>query len=601
VQGSLKGQWWLAVVVLLLCGCAGEPLQKVVVAELVEPAASEKPRPRVLRRVATEAYASFAQGVLFETRSWRLTNDARRLRFLSNDRTGAQEKRRQAAELWVRARGALEQTLALDPQGVFPLRRLASALGSRGEFEQAAPYLERIVTLAPEDLAAQVDLARGYEATNRLAEALDRYRSALKAARRAGVKWLRPRVGVVQVQLRVVQLTERLQGLAAAVAPLAEALEAYPENRVVLREVERMVSSARKEEGFVERAEEVVPQEARGFGFYFLMGRIAFAREDWAASVRYLDRAIEAKPDSWQAYLQRCLALTELGQVDEALAGLEQAPRSDLEPGTVESLKGMLLLQAHRYEEAAQVLEEAVGLAGSTRLADVARYHLAGAYEQLGRLDDAVATLKVNLARRADNVESLRALGYLHMKKKAYAEALAALQQVVRLAPQDVRARCALAGVYDKLGQLDEAINMLEVNLTIAPDDADSLNALGYFYAEKSVQLGEAEKLVRRALSQKPDNGAYLDSLGWVFFKQGKLDEAQKVLTEAAGATSDPVIYEHLGDVYLKQDQVEQAARWWERALELDPDASSARKKLEALSPAQPRKVVPQGTSKSGE
>ncbi len=530
MQGVLMGRWWPAVVVLLLWGCAGVPVQEVALEESVQPAAPEQPRPNVLRRVKTEAYASFAQGMLLETRSRRLVSEARRSQFLSPDEALTQEKRRQAVEFWVRARGALEQTVALDPEGLFPVRYLAFALIRRGDLEEAVPYLERTVALNPDDLRAHMELAFLCEGADRLEDALREYRLALQAAEHTGQEWLRRDLHAHHVHLHVVRLTERLQGLAAAVAPLSEALETYSEYPAVLGEVERLASAARKDDGFIERAEKVVPEESRGFGFCFLMGRIAFARQEWTTSVKYLDRAVEVKSDFLPAHLQRSLVLAELGRVEEALTGLEQARQNGLESVAVQALKGSILMGAHRHEEARELLEDAV-----------------------------------------------------------------------RLAPRNILVRHQLAGVYESLGLLDEAIALLEESLTIRADHAATCNALGYFYAEKSVQLGEAEELVRRALRQEPDNGAYLDSLGWVFFTQGKLDEALKVLTEAAGATSDPVIYEHLGDVYLQQHQAAEAAHWGERALKLDPDASSARRKLEALGTVELEEGGTGEKTKSGE
>ena len=493
---------WLLVMAVLLWGCAGVPMEG---AREKEPSPAPPPPRKVLRRVKVEAYASYAQGVLLEARADRLLAQARRLAFL--DETLAQEKRRQAAECWVQSRQALERAVELDPEGLAPLRRLALALAQRGEFEEAIPYLERIVTVAPRDFHTRAELARRYETMDRLLEARREYRLVLRTASGASQDWL-----VAKVYLPLARVSEQLYGLAAAVEPLAGALDAGAEARLVEAAARRLVVSAQKEEDFIERAEKAVRAESRGFGFQYLMGWIAFARRDWAASAAYLERAVEAKPDSWPAYVHRCLALAELGEVEEALAELEEAPRSDLEPGTVEILKGSILLGARRYQEARQTLEEAV-----------------------------------------------------------------------RLAPRNILVRHQLAGAYEKLGRLDDAIEMLKVNLTLDPNHAGTLNALGYFYAEKSVRLAEAEQLIRRALFQEPDNGAYLDSLGWVFFKQGRLDQALEVLTRAAQRSPDPVIYEHLGDVYLEHDQPQEAARWWERALEQDPEAASPRRKLEAL------------------
>ena len=109
------------------------------------------------------------------------------------------------------------------------------------------------------------------------------------------------------------------------------------------------------------------------------------------------------------------------------------------------------------------------------------------------------------------------------------------------------------------------------------------MNYLGYLDAEAGEHLEEARALIERALELDPENGAYLDSLGWVYFKMGRLDEAVAHLERAAALLdTDAVIFDHLGEAYFKRRDPEQARRNWERALELSP-TDAIRHKLERL------------------
>ncbi len=81
------------------------------------------------------------------------------------------------------------------------------------------------------------------------------------------------------------------------------------------------------------------------------------------------------------------------------------------------------------------------------------------------------------------------------------------------------------------------------------------MNYLGYMLADRDVRLDEAQKLISRALELEPDNGAYLDSLGWVYYRLNRLDDAEHVLVRAlskAGVSDDPTVHDHLGDVHLE-------------------------------------------------
>ncbi len=95
------------------------------------------------------------------------------------------------------------------------------------------------------------------------------------------------------------------------------------------------------------------------------------------------------------------------------------------------------------------------------------------------------------------------------------------------------------------------------------------LNYYGYMLADRGVRLDEATAMIQQAVAQEPTNGAYLDSLGWAYYKQNKLTEAEENLRKAVRTRQmhDPTILGHLGDVYAKMGQTDRAAGIWERAL----------------------------------
>jgi tetratricopeptide (TPR) repeat protein len=101
------------------------------------------------------------------------------------------------------------------------------------------------------------------------------------------------------------------------------------------------------------------------------------------------------------------------------------------------------------------------------------------------------------------------------------------------------------------------------------PQAASTLNYLGYMNADRGVKLDESMNYIKQALSFEPNNPAYLDSLGWIYFKQGKYDLAEENLTKAAAHIgSDPTVQEHLGDLYQRTGRLKLAAEHWQRAVE---------------------------------
>jgi tetratricopeptide (TPR) repeat protein len=148
------------------------------------------------------------------------------------------------------------------------------------------------------------------------------------------------------------------------------------------------------------------------------------------------------------------------------------------------------------------------------------------------------------------------------------------------------RIRYTLSNVYSQMKDYPRSEEQLEIIVKADPSDAGACNNLGYSWADQNRKLPEAERLIRRALELDREekrglgastaaveqNATYLDSLGWVLFRQGKVQEAARLLEEAiklSRGDEDPVIWDHLGDIYSRMNQVEQAQTAWKKSLKL--------------------------------
>jgi tetratricopeptide (TPR) repeat protein len=103
-------------------------------------------------------------------------------------------------------------------------------------------------------------------------------------------------------------------------------------------------------------------------------------------------------------------------------------------------------------------------------------------------------------------------------------------------------------------------------------------------YADRGINLDESVEMVRRALIIEPENGYYIDSLGWAYFKKGMLGEALQELKRAVALVpDDPIIVEHLGDIYFDLKMLREAQEAWERSLQLQPDNNAVNAKLKKV------------------
>ncbi len=138
----------------------------------------------------------------------------------------------------------------------------------------------------------------------------------------------------------------------------------------------------------------------------------------------------------------------------------------------------------------------------------------------------------------------------------------------------------------ERAGHYTKAAELLKKSIALDPQgSAEACNHLGYMWAERNQHLDEAESLVRRALELDPGNPAYLDSLGWVYYRQGRYSEALAELLRATSSTEtpDPVILEHVGDTLEKLDRSAEALQYWQKALQLAPENTALASKIDHL------------------
>ena len=210
-----------------------------------------------------------------------------------------------------------------------------------------------------------------------------------------------------------------------------------------------------------------------------------------------------------------------------------------------------------------------------------------------GKAAEANKLLEDAVASQPKSREYVVGLADLYADQKRTDDALRLLEQARQTFGDDQTLAMRFANVYEGGGRLDEAEKELRKLMAEDPLNADAMNSLSYMLAEHSVRLAEAVDLAQRALKVEPGNPAYLDTLGWALFKQGKIEEAAEPLGKAAAMLiGNSVIQDHHGDVLAKRGRTAEAVAAWQRALAGDGesiDRAAIEKKIKA---AQGRKQV---------
>lgn len=292
------------------------------------------------------------------------------------------------------------------------------------------------------------------------------------------------------------------------------------------------------------RAVELDPYDVRVFRHMLAM---YISRQDAKKAIDASEKLIALAPSDWVAQRRLGVLLYSDGQLDRADSLFD----SRIEFGDDNPFnffyRGRVALEQKRYPDAIKLMNEAV-------LRDSAFVdgwlNLGFVYRELDSLDNSVRILQRGIEYAQDAQDSTRLL-------------------------------FSLGAVMERNGRFHEAVAVFQEVLRLNADHAPALNYLGYMLADRGEQLTYALELIERAIAITPDNGAYIDSYGWVQFKLGNYELALSHLKRAADLVdSDPIVFEHIGDVHHALGNEDEARANYNKSLELNPDGFDLEEKL---------------------
>ena len=390
---------------------------------------------------------------------------------------------------------------------------------------------------------------------------------------------------------------------------------------------------------------------------YFYLGVIEMEAKDFNKAREHLLKAADLDPEMDNAYLNLGVASLVLKEDDEAERYFKQAikinpyglrareqltklyEKQNKPMKAIEQLKamsvhgnvdihaklGFLYLEQQLYSmaipEFRQVLKE--------RPDDIpTRYYMAISMEELGRNEEALEEYKEIISQNPKHINSFLHIGYLltlmerydevievykeilsfetgepaiytylassQIALKQYAKAEETLLEGLKGHPADDELHFTAAVAYEHLGRFETMVAHLRKAIEFNPEHAEALNYLGYSYADKGINLPESEELILKALKLKPNTGNIVDSLAWLYYKQGRYEVALEAILKANALIEDgdPVVLDHMGDIHDALGNTDKANESWKRALELHRDTSDPEFKLKVSEKIKTRSKV---------
>ncbi len=297
----------------------------------------------------------------------------------------------------------------------------------------------------------------------------------------------------------------------------------------------------------------------------------------------FYDRLLELDPDNSEVLAQRANLAETQKAFDTAIAIRKRI--MGVMPTSLQNRYrlGQLLVDAEREVEAREIF-----LTLAKDFPELGQPYVQLAYIEIHkhRNPEAIRMLAEAAKRMPTNPEIHSLLGFTYLAMKEDTAAVKAFKDARKLDPKNVNILFALGEVQLRLAYFDDAVRTFQTILTLQPSHSDALNFLGYMYAERGIRLQEAERLLKKALESEPSNAYYLDSLGWVYFKKGKSKMALEYIDRASKILTDPVIFEHLGDVLVSLGSIDEARQSYERSFEKIQSESVRNKLLRLPSPS---------------
>ncbi|MGO8971677.1 MAG: tetratricopeptide repeat protein [Myxococcaceae bacterium] len=533
----------------------------------------------------------------------------------------------------------LRLALATDERNPYLLVALGEAYVRLEDWPHAEAQARAVLDRHPDDFAAELLLARVLYEVHQFPKA----RAVLRRAQAQRPKDADSYLLLAEISLESGQVDDAIHVVGALADAAAEPLGLKRLGQALAEK-----GDPTRAEGLLLRAAHLDPGDVES---WVSLAAVQEALGKPAVAEDSLARALEVDPDNRnalldagrlalranapgraRAYLDRALALSEdpdltlrvaftwlSGQrADEASQVLDEARRSGVADPRVSFYAGLLHERGARFEQAVQAYSE-VGAA--SELFREARLRRAAALGRAGRPAEGVALLRAALVATPDDLalypayaealevagkpaegerflreaaqargapELAEALALLLERQGRTAEAIALLTREVQGRPHQESLLFSLAAAYERAGDHTHSLERMREVLALNPDNASALNFIGYTLTEQDQDLDEAERLLHRALELRPETGAFLDSLGWLFLHRHDYGRAVSTLEHAAALEPDePVIAEHLGDAYLGVQRRREAAGAYRRALEAartstDPEAAALRPRVEA-------------------
>jgi len=428
----------------------------------------------------------------------------------------------------------LEKVLSIEKNRENVPMVLANLYFQEKEFQKAATLLEEYIKVKPENFLAHIYLGRVYEELGKNSEAAKEYEAALKEREED------------EILITLDNLYDKLGEKEKSIEVLEKFLSRNPDYPKVRERVALLYLSINNYEKALDNYEHLLDQY----------------------------------PENKELKFKYILIAIDGGFYEKAKAPLEELLSSDPNNQKALYFAGLLYKETKEWDKAITYLSKVT----DREYEKSAKLYLSVCYEKKGDTNKAFQVLKDYWEKEHDD-EIGYYLALYYKNKHDYDNALKLLEELLKITDNKSKIVLLIAEIHLKRNEFEKGITLVKELLEKSPDNPDALNFIGYSYVERGINLEEAENMIQKALTLKPDDPYIMDSLAWLYYTKKDYQKALEIQKKVVlKVKDDATILEHMGDILFALGEKKEAKDYYKKALENEAEnINLLKKKIEEL------------------
>jgi len=480
----------------------------------------------------------------------------------------------------------LEKALQYDPKNGYILGQLAELNAKVTEWDKAEQYAKQSIELDPNQEEIRFLYASILAQVRKFSEATVQYQAILK--KEPNHTKARLLLGILYSEMG--EHEKGLETLTRAIDTQNDPFMAYFYRAKIYLEIdqeEKAIKDLEKSQnlkpnfveagtalgllyerlGKVDKAIEAYSKIQGNGRFRKRLAEIYLQQNEFNKALTEFMEYEEVEEDDFTVKVKVGLLLYELKKYDQAIEKFKTILKQQADAENIHFYLGAIYEDKKEFADAKKHFQKISTKSSFYREASI---HLALIYKEQKLWSEGLAYSLRMMKQIPEAVEFYDLTASFYDAQEKYEKAEEVLQKGIVKFPKEERLVYYQGILFEKMGRKPEAVKNMKKILENNPNSAHALNFLGYSYAETSQNLDEAEGFIRKALELKPEDPYIKDSLAWVLFKKGKVEEAKVILEKlVTEIPNEAVVYEHLGEICLKQSQMKKAEEHFKKALQL--------------------------------